>query len=98
VNFDINDATRQVIQNERTSIADLHGLLHRLDAAEKDLLDLKLALTDLEGIFMLVVVGEYNAGKSSLLNSLLGQKVMLEGVTPTTDRVTIVTYGPQKKM
>lgn len=93
MNFDINDATRQVIQNERTAIADLHGLLHRLDASEKDLLDLKLALTDLEGIFMLVVVGEYNAGKSSLLNSLLGQKVMLEGVTPTTDRVTIVTYG-----
>jgi small GTP-binding protein len=97
VNVDINDATRQVIQNERAAIADLHGLLHRLDASEKDLIDLKTALGDLEGIFMLVVCGEYNAGKSSLLNALLGQKVMLEGVTPTTDRVTIVTYGQAEK-
>jgi small GTP-binding protein len=97
VNVDLNDATRQVIQDERGVLAELHGLLSKLEASEKDLSDLKIALSDLEGIFMLVVCGEYNAGKSSLLNALLGQKVMEEGVTPTTDRVTIVTYGPVER-
>ena len=86
-----------LLARERLAITDLQTLLSRLDASENDLKDLKTALRDLEGIFMLVVVGEYNAGKSSLLNALLGQKVMLEGVTPTTDRVTIVTYGVEPK-
>src|SRR5690606_37287178 len=40
-----------------------------------------------------VVAGEFNAGKSSLLNALLGETVMPEGVTPTTDRITVVTHG-----
>ncbi len=97
MNVDLSEATRVLLARERLAITDLQTLLGRLDAAEDDLKDLKTALRDLEGIFMLVVVGEYNAGKSSLLNALLGQKVMLEGVTPTTDRVTIVTYGAEPK-
>ena len=97
MNVDISEATRMLLARERLAITDLQTLLSRLDASPDDLRDLKTALRDLEGIFMLVVVGEYNAGKSSLLNALLGQKVMLEGVTPTTDRVTIVTYGSEPK-
>ncbi len=95
MNLDVSEATRELLTRERTAISDLQTLLGRLDAREDDLRDLRTALRDLEGIFLLVVAGEYNAGKSSLLNALLGQKVMLEGVTPTTDRVTIVTYGPE---
>ncbi len=86
-------AARDLLGRERAAIADLRALLGRLDAAEHDVVELKTALDDLEGLFMLVVCGEYNAGKSSLLNALLGERVMLEGVTPTTDRITIVSYG-----
>ena len=89
----MSDAARDLLGRERAAIADLRALLGRLDAAEQDLVELKTALNDLEGLFMLVVCGEYNAGKSSLLNALLGERVMLEGVTPTTDRITIVSYG-----
>ncbi len=97
MNLELSNATRDVLSRERNELADLHALLSRLDASEADLKDLKTALNDLEGVFLLVVCGEYNAGKSSLLNALLGAKVMLEGVTPTTDRVTIVSYGPEAK-
>lgn len=93
MNLDVSEATRELLKRERLLIADLRALLGSLDAAENDLAELKSALQDLEGIFMLVVCGEYNSGKSSLLNALLREQVMLEGVTPTTDRVTIVTYG-----
>jgi hypothetical protein len=44
--------------------------------------------------FRLVVVGEFNAGKSSLVNALLGRPgLLLEGVTPTTGAVTELWYG-----
>ena len=40
-----------------------------------------------------MAVGEFNAGKSALINAMLGQKVLTEGVTPTTARVTLVRFG-----
>ena len=43
--------------------------------------------------FLLVVVGEFNAGKSAFINALLGQSVLKEGVTPTTTQVNILHYG-----
>ena len=45
--------------------------------------------------FLLVVVGEFNAGKSALINALLGAEVLEEGVTPTTASVGILGYGPE---
>ncbi len=39
--------------------------------------------------FRLAVVGEFNSGKSALINALLGRKGLLtEGVTPTTGAIT----------
>lgn len=97
MNVDLNDTSRELLLRERAALTDLHVLLNQLDASKEDLANLKIALTDLEGMFLLVVCGEYNAGKSSLINALLGEKVMLEGVTPTTDRVTVLTYGETLK-
>jgi len=93
MNLDMRGAARALLDRERAVITDLLTLLSRLDAHPDDLAELRSALHDLEGLFMLVVCGEYNAGKSTFLNALLGEKVMLEGVTPTTDRITIVSYG-----
>lgn len=47
---------------------------------------------------MLVVTGEFNSGKSSLINALLGAELLKEGVTPTTDRIHLLTYGEQAKL
>ena len=54
---------------------------------------LRQALMDLEGPFLLVVAGEFNSGKSSLLNALLGAPLLREGVTPTTDKIQLIAYG-----
>jgi small GTP-binding protein len=56
---------------------------------------LQQAVLQLDELFLLVVVGEFNAGKSALVNALLGEKVLAEGVTPTTSRVTLVKWGEQ---
>lgn len=50
--------------------------------------------THLEDPFLVVVAGEFNAGKSSLINAILASDVMSEGATPTTDAVTMLRYAP----
>ncbi|KAN0030057.1 hypothetical protein ACTA71_008201 [Dictyostelium dimigraforme] len=43
--------------------------------------------------FLLVVVGEFNSGKSSFLNALLGDQYLKEGITPTTHRINRIEFG-----
>ncbi|MBZ0268117.1 dynamin family protein, partial [bacterium] len=49
--------------------------------------------TALDEIFLLVVVGEYNAGKSTLINCLLGDTVLEVGDLPTTREVHLLRHG-----
>jgi small GTP-binding protein len=53
------------------------------------------ALADLEEMFLLVIVGEFNSGKSAFVNALLGADVAEEGVTPTTDRITVLRHAEE---
>jgi small GTP-binding protein len=43
---------------------------------------LQKAILQLDELFLIVVAGEFNAGKSALINALLGQKVLAEGPPP----------------
>lgn len=93
--IELPETLRDLVTRERGVITDLLVLLGKLNAEERDVSDVRTAVDDLDGLFLLVVAGEFNAGKSSLVNALLGERVMPEGVTPTTDRVTFITYGEQ---
>ena len=95
MNVDLSDTSKQLLTDERAVLSDLLVLLGKVEGSEAELKDLRTAIADLDGAFMLVVCGEYNAGKSTLLNSLLGMEVMPDGVTPTTDKVTVLTWGEQ---
>ncbi len=41
----------------------------------------------------LVVAGEYNSGKSSFVNAICGKRILKDGPTPSTDKITLLTYG-----
>jgi len=43
---------------------------------------------------LVAVMGEFNAGKSSLVNALAGGDVAPVGVTPTTATINVLRYGP----
>jgi GTP-binding protein EngB required for normal cell division len=45
----------------------------------------------------IVVLGRFNAGKSSFLNHLLGQPLLPIGVIPVTTVVTEIQWGPRKQ-
>jgi small GTP-binding protein len=63
------------------------------DVSEDDLRRFHEAREQLTGLFLLVIAGEFNSGKSSFINALLGERVLPEGVTPTTDRINILRHG-----
>jgi small GTP-binding protein len=65
------------------------------DVAADDLRHFREAREQLVGLFLLVIAGEFNSGKSSFINALLGERVLPEGVTPTTDRINVLRYGPE---
>jgi small GTP-binding protein len=63
------------------------------DVSADDLRRFHEAREQLNGLFLLVIAGEFNSGKSSFINALLGERVLPEGVTPTTDRINILRHG-----
>jgi GTP-binding protein EngB required for normal cell division len=65
------------------------------DVAADDLRRFQEAREQLNGLFLLVIAGEFNSGKSSFINALLGERVLPEGVTPTTDRINVLRHGPE---
>lgn len=79
----------------RTILEHLRGALERFgaDVVPADIQTLHDTLEHLEELFLLVIAGEFNSGKSSFINALLGASVLPEGVTPTTDRITLLRYG-----
>lgn len=82
-----------LLSEERRCLNELQVLLARFDAAMEDQATLERSIRQLDELFLLVVVGEFNAGKSALINALLGQPLLQEGVTPTTTRIHLIKYG-----
>src|SRR3954454_21244587 len=64
-------------------------------ASTADQAALTASIRQLDELFLVVIVGEFNAGKSAFINALLGQEVLPEGVTPTTATINLLRYGPQ---
>ncbi len=81
---------RQTLQNLRKALGDFG-----VDVAPGDMRTIEDTIAHLEELFLLVIAGEFNSGKSSFINALLGDTVLREGVTPTTDRITLLRHGPE---
>ena len=89
----LTDQQAQFLREEKESLAGIQLALSDLDLPRESLYNLQKAILQLDELFLIVVAGEFNAGKSALLNALLGEKALLEGATPTTSRVTLVKWG-----
>jgi small GTP-binding protein len=85
----------ELLKEERRVLARLRLALTKFDAAPEHQQALEKSIEQLDEFFLLVIVGEFNAGKSAFINALLGSRVVEEGVTPTTAQINILQYGEQ---
>jgi small GTP-binding protein len=84
-----------LVAEERETLSRLQRTLAALEAEAADQHALAESIQRLDELFLIVVVGEFNAGKSSFINALIGRKVLEEGATPTTRRVQVLAYGSE---
>jgi len=91
----LNDQQAHFLREEKEALAGMQLALARFDLPRESLDSLQKAILQLDELFLIVIAGEFNAGKSALVNALLGEKVLPEGATPTTSRVTLVKWGAE---
>src|SRR5574341_780920 len=91
----LTEKQEALLASERGQLNDLRVALVQFGAASADQETLGQSIRQLDDLFLLVVVGEFNSGKSAFINALLGQPVLPEGVTPTTTQINILRYGEQ---
>ena len=53
---------------------------------------LREALKQLDQPFLVVIVGEFNSGKSTVINALLGTKFLADGFLPTTNEISVLKF------
>ena len=89
----LSSAQDELLREERKVLARLKAALVRFDAAPEHQSALDRSIEQLDELFLLVIVGEFNSGKSAFINALVGAKVAQEGVTPTTAQINVLQYG-----
>ncbi len=91
----LDENLEALVASERHWLGQLQLALARFSVGKEDRDALERSVRQLDELFLLVVVGEFNAGKSAFINALLGQHVLEEGVTPTTTRIHLLKYGSE---
>lgn len=89
----LREEEQRVVREERQVLAELREILSAVGATAEDLAALDRSTAQLDELFLLVVVGEFNAGKSAFINALLGRPLLQEGVTPTTSGIHLIRHG-----
>jgi small GTP-binding protein len=83
----------ELVALERRLVLHVRDALARADGPRPDLERLAALVHEMDELFLLVVVGEYNTGKSTFINSLLGDEVFAMGDLPTTRVISILRHG-----
>ena len=84
----LRESEIRLLNDLATALADLG------EQGEADRRRLQEVAQDLRTAFFLVVtIGEFNAGKSTFVNALLEDELLPMGITPTTEAIELIRYG-----
>ncbi|PID84982.1 MAG: dynamin [Chloroflexi bacterium] len=89
----LNPEQEDLLTRTRDILGQLRDVLTETAVSPENRSALIESIRQLDELFMLVVTGEFNAGKSAFVNALLGQSLLPEGVTPTTSQIYLLKYG-----
>jgi small GTP-binding protein len=87
----VDPQVHTLLRRERELLVELREALESEQIEERRRVE--DLLRGLDELFMIVVVGEFNAGKSSLLNALFGSRRRIEGPIPVDDKISILKHG-----
>ncbi|XP_049406901.1 probable transmembrane GTPase FZO-like, chloroplastic isoform X2 [Solanum stenotomum] len=90
---DLRDREQQLLEKERLVLLDTINVIEKAAPMMEEISLLKDAVSQLDEPFLLVIVGEFNSGKSTFINALLGKKYLKDGVVPTTNEITFLRYS-----
>jgi small GTP-binding protein len=93
----LSRAQSDLVAAERRLVLQIRDALGRADAPPPDVERVGALLVEMDELFLLVVVGEYNTGKSTFINALLGDDVFEVGDLPTTRAISILRHGEPGK-
>ena len=95
---------RQADLGPQLTGADIYPLLRRLQRlleSHPALAGLGPEVARVQEVFdrplLITVMGEFNSGKSTLVNALIGEKIAPMGIKPTTATINILKYGQQRQ-
>ena len=83
----------ELVALERRLVLRARDALLQVEGARTDVDRLAKLVDEMDELFLLVIAGEYNTGKSTFINALLGDEVFAMGDLPTTREIAILRYG-----
>lgn len=93
MSFALSEDRKKILENLKKALNELEEISIKI-GLENLAKEIYLVKEEIYQPFTILIVGEYNRGKSSLINALLKEKNFLEeGPIPTTSTITIINYG-----
>ena len=97
---------RQQMANDLTEMVQVVTEAEAVGAQQSGQMSLTQTIEDMEsasrnlrqGVFRLLVLGDMKRGKSTFLNALIGENLLPSDVNPCTALLTILRYGPEKRI
>ncbi|KAG6542178.1 hypothetical protein Mapa_016410 [Marchantia paleacea] len=92
VALDLDELAKLIVEEERELLTTMVEFVRAASPEMEEISLLVDAVKQLDELFLLVIVGEFNSGKSSVINALLGKRFLKEGVLPTTNEITVLRH------
>ncbi|CAA0159656.1 putative transmembrane GTPase FZO-like protein [Arabidopsis thaliana] len=89
----LEDKQKLIVEMEKFVLRETIEIIHKAAPLMEEVSLLIDAVSRIDEPFLMVIVGEFNSGKSTVINALLGKRYLKEGVVPTTNEITFLCYS-----